>query len=261
MNRKLILSYLLITFGISYFLWGVVLVLTGLCGMKLESPFCITLYLLGSFGPAFGSYIAQKKVNRIAGFKEFIKKSFRFKSSVFSYLLVVLFLLLYFIFPFFAGQITLGIPVYIALLLVPLMLFGGGMEEVGWRWVLQPELEKKLPFALSAVITSIIWALWHGPLFFIQGSSQSQVEFIPFYLLLVGMSVAQAALFEFSKNVWLSILLHCSFNAFQMAFVFEEKLSTSIIVSLIMIAGTMLIRLFIKKSAYATKTNAEEQHS
>ena len=257
MNRKLILTYLLITFGISYFLWGVVLVLTGLC-IKLENPLCMTLYLLGSFGPAFGSYIAQRKENRIAGFRDFIKKSFHFKSSVFSYLLVVLFLLLYFIFPFVTGQITLGIPVYIALLLVPLMLFGGGMEEVGWRWVLQPELEKKFPFALSAVFTSIIWALWHGPLFFIQGSSQSQVEFIPFFILLVGMSVVQAALFEFSKNIWLSILLHCSFNAFQMAFVFEEKLLTSIFVSLIMIAGTMLLRVLTKKSG--TKTIAEEQH-
>jgi membrane protease YdiL (CAAX protease family) len=250
MSKKLVLRYLGITFGFSYCLWGIVMLLTGVLKIKLDNPLCMIILLLGSCGPSVGSYIAQKKESRINGLKEFIKKAFSFKSSLASYFLVILFIALYFVFPFVTGQIKAGIPVYIAILIIPLMLFGGGMEEPGWRWVLQPELEKIFPLPIAAVFTSVIWSFWHTPLFFIEGSSQAQTNLISFFVLIVGMSFAQAVLYEFSKNVWLSILLHCSFNAFQMAFVVEETILTSIFISLIMIIGAMLIRVIVKNSKY-----------
>lgn len=36
-----------------------------------------------------------------------------------------------------------GAPIYAIVFMIPMMLLGGGLEEAGWRYILQPELEKK----------------------------------------------------------------------------------------------------------------------
>ena len=45
------------------------------------------------------------------------------------------------------------------------LVFYGFGEEVGWRGYLQPTLEQRRPVLRSAAILSVIWALWHLPLF------------------------------------------------------------------------------------------------
>src|ERR1041385_7591815 len=37
-------------------------------------------------------------------------------------------------------------------------------EEIGWRGFLVPELAKRYSFAATAIISGLIWALWHYPL-------------------------------------------------------------------------------------------------
>ncbi len=240
--NKTITKYLGITFLISYGLWGTIIVANLFGYLKFGTPICMILYFLGAFGPTVSSYIVQKQTERIAGFQDFLKQTFRLKASILSYGLVMLFLLLYFIYPAISGQIEIGLPIYIAAVMIPLMLFGGGLEEVGWRWILQPELEKILPFGVATVITSLIWTIWHLPLFFIKGSSQSYVNFWAFLILQIGFSFAQATLYSYSKNIWLSVLLHCSLNALQFSLVFKESISTSTVISIIMVAGALLVR-------------------
>ena len=247
MNKKYILNYLAITFGFSYAFWGVVIAMMKIFDLKLENPLCMSLYLLGSFGPFFGSYFVQKKEAQVSGFKDYLKKAFDFRAGLTSYSLVLLFLLLYFLFPLLDHKITPGIPFYIAILFIPVMIFGGGMEETGWRWVLEPELEKTLPLPLSAILTSIIWTIWHLPLFFIEGSSQASTNFISFFILLIGMSFAQAVLFRHSKKISLSILLHCAFNALQMTFVVKEEIWTSLFMTLFMVMGALLVEVIDKR--------------
>ena len=40
----------------------------------------------------------------------------------------------------------------------------GGEEELGWRGVMQPLLERQLSFPISAIITGTVWGIWHIPL-------------------------------------------------------------------------------------------------
>lgn len=193
------------------------------------------------------SYWVNKKYNRVKSIKLFFRNCFDFKTNYISYLLIILFLGLYFIYPFIVGKITVETPLYIAILMIPLMIFGGGMEEPGWRGLLESELEKKFPFPLAAIITSGFWSIWHFPLFFIEGSSQANVNFIAFSVLLIGMSFAQAVLYNYSKKVSLSILLHCAFNALQISLVFKETIITKIYVATIMIISSLLIHTLLKK--------------
>ncbi|WP_442905418.1 CPBP family intramembrane glutamic endopeptidase [Kineothrix sp. MB12-C1] len=50
------------------------------------------------------------------------------------------------------------------------MIMDGGMEEIGWRYLLQPTLEKQFSYFIATVITAFIWWAWHLPMFFIPGS-------------------------------------------------------------------------------------------
>ena len=248
-KNKIILRYCFLTFLISYGLWGTIIIANVFGYLKFGNPICMTLYILGAFGPTASSYIVQKKVGRITGFIDFIKKAFQFKASKLSYSLVIFFLILYFIYPAIKGKLTLGIPIYLSVLMIPFMLFGGGMEEVGWRWVLQPELERIFPFGIATIITSFIWTLWHLPLFFIKGSSQSYVNFLAFLILLIGMSFAHATVYGYSKNIWLCTLVHCSLNALPVSFVFEENIPINTGISIIMVVGALIVRqILIKKS-------------
>jgi uncharacterized protein len=38
-------------------------------------------------------------------------------------------------------------------------------EEIGWRGFLVPELAKRHGFAVTAIISGLVWAVWHYPIF------------------------------------------------------------------------------------------------
>ena len=76
-----------------------------------------------------------------------------------------------------------GAPIYAIVFMIPMMLLGGGLEEAGWRYILQPELEKKYNFIISTLSVSIIWWLWHLPLFYIQGVAQNELNYFAFGII------------------------------------------------------------------------------
>ena len=47
------------------------------------------------------------------------------------------------------------------LLFIVMIPFVGIAEETGWRGLLQPEMEKRMPFPFSVLTTSVIWYAWH----------------------------------------------------------------------------------------------------
>ena len=48
------------------------------------------------------------------------------------------------------------------LIMIP---FVGIAEETGWRGLLQPELDKRMPYPFSVLLTAAIWFVWHFPVF------------------------------------------------------------------------------------------------
>jgi membrane protease YdiL (CAAX protease family) len=90
----------------------------------------------------------------------------------------------------------------------------GGMEEPGWRGLLQPELQKRFSPLVAALIVSVVWSLWHLPLY-LNG-------FYPGDLLggMLGGAVFRIVLAIFlawfynrsGGNLFLMIFLHTCFN-------------------------------------------------
>ena len=128
--------------------------------------------------------------------------------------------------------------------MVPMMLIGGGLEEAGWRCILQPELEKKTSFTWSTIIVSIIWWIWHMPLFYIEGVSQYGTSYLAFGVGVVGLSFALASIRSVTKSVWLCVLFHCIVNALSGIFVINDNIKGNIVASVLLIIMSYLILIF-----------------
>jgi membrane protease YdiL (CAAX protease family) len=180
-------------------------------GMNI--PFAI--YILS---PAIASYIVLKRNNKIADFKEWLKTVFYAKNNISIYLFVVTGLALYFLTHIaVSGRVEMMLPFYTFFLSLPGNLIIGGMEESGWMYVLQPELDKKYGFVLSAVFVGIIWTLWHIPLFFIPGTNHGEglINFWMFAVQLMAFRFFNGAIYKISGKgcVFMCVLFHTMFNA------------------------------------------------
>lgn len=121
------------------------------------------------------------------------------------------------------------------------MLFGGGNEEVGWRMILQPELEKNFGFNIATLFTAIIWWLWHLPIFFIKGTANVNMNYFLFGIMCLTLCYALATIRKVSKGVFPCILLHCLINGLSAIFVFNYSPLSCVISLIVTILVSMLI--------------------
>jgi membrane protease YdiL (CAAX protease family) len=212
-KSKTALQVVIGTFGVTWFFWGIILVANqfGYLEFSRDSVASMIPFTLGGLAPSIVVFVVLLK-GKTMSVKELFKTVFAVKQPISMYLIMVGFFALYIGLSVFSGVISPFSPVY--LLTFPIMIIGGGLEEVGWRYVLQPSLEKKLPFAVASLITGVIWAIWHLPLFLIKGTHQSDFMNFGLYLLLIlGLAFALAADFRISNCVWLCVLFHALVNA------------------------------------------------
>jgi len=94
-------------------------------------------------------------------------------------------------------------------------------EELGWRGFLVPELARKLSFTPVAVLSGLVWATWHYPVFallFPPGNGVPMWFSLPtFTSAAVAVSFAQAWLRLRTDSVWPPIVLHASHNVWMQA--------------------------------------------
>ncbi|WP_099468097.1 CPBP family intramembrane glutamic endopeptidase [Konateibacter massiliensis] len=223
-DKKIIIQFTMLTFCIAYLVSGSLIVL-GQFGYSVHNwvyslrqfvmniPFVI--YILS---PAIASYIVLKKNNRIADFKEWLKTVFYVKNKISRYLFVVTGLSLYFLIHIaVSGHTEMALPFYAFFLSLPGNLIIGGLEETGWMYILQPGLDKKYGFVLSAIFAGVIWTLWHIPLFFIPGTNHGDglINFWMFAVQLMAFRFFNGAIYKISGKgcVFMCVLFHTMFNA------------------------------------------------
>jgi membrane protease YdiL (CAAX protease family) len=109
--------------------------------------------------------------------------------------------------------------------LIPVFLIitvqAGIGEEIGWRGVMTPELNKRFKLVPASIITGILWGIWHTPLFFTPDMFQFQMAelfgFVPsmlyYMVFLTSSSVIYSIGFTKSKgSLLVPILFHGSLN-------------------------------------------------
>jgi membrane protease YdiL (CAAX protease family) len=105
-----------------------------------------------------------------------------------------------------------------------ILVFGPIPEEMGWRGYALDGLQERHTALVSNLILGAFWALWHFPLFFIEGTYQARlgvltpafwiymVVMIPMSILIgwvynnTGRSILSAMIFHFSINLTGEIL-------------------------------------------------------
>jgi len=89
----------------------------------------------------------------------------------------------------------------------------GGMEEIGWRAYALEGLQRKVPIILASLIIGFFWAIWHLPLFFMEGTYQYQLgvgtkAFWSFHIGILVGSPIYAWLYNKSGRVAFVVVLY-----------------------------------------------------
>jgi membrane protease YdiL (CAAX protease family) len=220
MTRRLTI-HLAVTFAITCTSWGILVPLARARTIVYgDLPFML-LYALGGLGPTLAAYVAVLATPTQAPLAEFHRRLFRWRVAGRWYV------------------IALGLPVTLAMasvgttilvdpgsarqfsvrpwyMFVPLFLFmvaGGGLEELGWRGVAQPEMERGLGRPAAAVLVGLVWSLWHLPLFVLPGVGQYGTNFPVFTISVVGGALILAWLYARTGSILFCIVFHASGNA------------------------------------------------
>jgi len=208
--------YLLYTFSITWFCWGSIIIGNRYLDMLWygESLFWV-LYTIGSLGPSISAYIIYRQFKEDFHEKYFVGFIFGKKLSKTALLIFTS----YFIWRFFMIWIAFGIQKPISMNLIISMFINliliipqGGLEELGWRGILQPELEKICTFVPSVLIVGVIWGIWHLPLWLIKGTVQSEFPFVLYLLSGIILSFTFTTVYKYTKNIFLCVLSHAWFN-------------------------------------------------
>lgn len=160
--------------------------------------------------PAYAAFIVQKKHSNIT-FKEFCRQIFYTENIRKSVVFLIVFALIQFV-ACVVQEDYLGNPWYLFILFMPMMILGGGLEEVGWRGVFQPLLEKHFSFWAAALIEGVIWSVWHLPLWLVPNTSQGAYDFTAFTLYCITIGLTLATAYRLTKSVWVPILIHAWAN-------------------------------------------------
>lgn len=83
-------------------------------------------------------------------------------------------------------------------------------EEYGWRYYLQPILQKKFGLRKGVLLVGIIWGLWHLPINFFYYTSPSMgiISVVSQIITCVTLGVFFAFAYMKTENIWVVIIAH-----------------------------------------------------
>lgn len=81
-----------------------------------------------------------------------------------------------------------------------MMLFLGPIEELGWRGVMQPLLQRHMAPIWAGVIIGATWGIWHLPAFFLSGVVFADWNFLPFFIGNITLAVLVTPIFNSTRG-------------------------------------------------------------
>jgi membrane protease YdiL (CAAX protease family) len=211
-----LLAYTALTYTISWSLWGLWAVSE--TGSALTGT---VLFVLGGLGPFASSVILVRTSNQSV--RAWLRGIFAHRIPLRYYVLALTIPIALLLgaavihVVFFDGVVTpdvlpglLEYPLFLGFI----VLFGGGLEEPGWRGYLQPALQEVYSPLTVGLVVGVIWAGWHLPLVFIPGTIQHTLPLGLYLLQLVELSVLLTWLTNrVDGSVLPTMLLHAGANA------------------------------------------------
>ncbi|WP_371802821.1 CPBP family glutamic-type intramembrane protease [Candidatus Lokiarchaeum ossiferum] len=220
-NRDLILFFIL-TFLWSWIIWiPGILNSQGIFQFNEAIPFFLGIF--ASFGPTVIGVLMTFKEHQIEGVKKLFKRAWQWNFNKL-YLIPVLFLgftmalaslWLSGLIETFPSEYEKYSPIIqIVIDFFGILFIGGPLaEEFGWRGYALDKMYARWSKLASSLILGAIWSLWHLPLFFITGTSQSNIPIYQFMLMNTLLSVIYSWLYNNTKgSLSIAILFHLMMN-------------------------------------------------
>ena len=236
MNKKAVVKYLIITFVITYACWWGVAALVAYTDFAYGDILPTIIYIIGNFGPAIAALFCIGRKDYLHQLKEFLF-SYKKHGVCFFLLFVVLVTLT-------VGLSSMELNPQMTALNFFITLLGstfvyGGEEELGWRGILQPVLSKKISFPLAALACGAIWALWHLPLWFIEGHPNQSMPFWVQVTLGIFLCFWLGIIYDRSKCLPLCMLFHGFVNVILSSFVL--KINWVLILGIILTTAVAIV--------------------
>jgi membrane protease YdiL (CAAX protease family) len=257
-----LMTFLVVTFALSWAYWGVALGHLGRTGLWWYMP--------GAFGPPVAAVLITGLTEGWAGVRAFLHRLVQWRVKPRWYLVALVVLPLTVAVAGLPlrdgserinGSIATVVITYVAWIGM-LALLGGGQEEPGWRGFALPRLQERFNPVIGSLILGVLWGVWHLPLFLFVPEYNSAgrdvagiaVTFAAFTLAAaVGQSLLLTWLYNHTRgSLLLAVLAHASFNA-GWGFVATNQ-QASITVFLVLLGTGALValatrgRLGLKKS-------------
>lgn len=218
-------TFLLLTLSLSFLVfWGPLALFKiptiSFVDKTTGPPWAIALYIIGGFVPSLVAIALTWRQEGREGLKRLGRRVMQFRIGWRWYLAIV-------------GIVVLGTVAQIALIhilggtfdlslfvaqlpiAIPLIILGPLSEELGWRGYAQDRLQTRWNGLVSGLIVGVVWALWHLPLFYMVGTSQSvlHMPFVGFACGIMALSVLYAWLHNnTSGSVWTAVFFHWLFT-------------------------------------------------
>lgn len=225
-NPKSPWFFFLMAYGISWVFW---IPATFVEENVLETSWVILLYLGGLGPPVAGialTYLNKDKAHQ----KEYWQRVLNPQRIGGKWYLVILLaypILVLLVALVLKGQIQISEtlkelsiqPISLITFVLFIFVFGPLPEELGWRGYVLDELQGKMNAVVASIVLGTMWAFWHLPLFFMNGTYQNEIGFgtlsfwqfcifaVVFSVLITWVynnnrsSTLSAALFHFSVNL------------------------------------------------------------
>ena len=170
--------FMLIAFGFSWLFW----VPEALIAQNTwDAPGVVRNFLvgpvnLGAWGPLFAAIVTAFLYQGRSGVADLLKRGIMFRLGKWWWVILLTFPIL------IGGSLVLSIlfggpapefvalaqPIILPVVLVYIFFLGGPMqEEFGWRGYAFENLRRKYSALNAALISGLMWGLWHLPLFFV----------------------------------------------------------------------------------------------
>lgn len=104
-----------------------------------------------------------------------------------------------------AWRYLISMPIYFVLSFAP--FFG---EEYGWRYYLQPILQKRFGMRGGVLLLGVVWGLWHIFLdfFFYTTPDRGLIMTVSQIITCIGLGIFFAWAYLKTNNIWVPVILH-----------------------------------------------------
>ena len=208
-RRHPLVLFFILAYALAWTLWVPAVVLQE--SVPALAPISI---LIGSFAPSVAAILLTGLYEGRGQVKALLKRLLKWRVGFVWYLVVLLGPLIIVLvaaglYALLGGPApNLGSLLLLLPTLVYISILGGPLgEEPGWRGYALPRLQASQSALMASLILGILWALWHLPLFLMEGTLHSQIPAVAFLVQVVALAVLFTWVYNNTGGSVLMVLL------------------------------------------------------